>query len=73
MTATTTYAVDGMSCGGCAKKIRSALEAAIPGLSAIDIDPRAGRVQITADVPVSDQDVRAAVDEIGFLFVGVLS
>ncbi|WP_433381286.1 heavy-metal-associated domain-containing protein [Streptosporangium sp. CA-115845] len=73
MSVVTTYAVEGMTCGGCAKRVRNALDTAIPGLAAIDIDPKAGRVQISADTPVSLEAVQAAVETSGYRFAGVLS
>ncbi|WP_405150421.1 heavy-metal-associated domain-containing protein [Sphaerisporangium sp. NBC_01403] len=73
MSLVTTYAVEGMTCGGCAKRVRTALDDAIPGLDGIDIDPKAGRVQITTDVPVSEEAIQAAVEKSGYRFAGVLS
>lgn len=70
---TVTYSVQGMTCGGCAKRVRTALETDLPSLSGIEIDPKAGHVRITADEPVSEDDVRAAVERTGYTFAGLLA
>ncbi|MEU4408120.1 heavy metal-associated domain-containing protein [Streptosporangium sp. NPDC023963] len=73
MSVVTTYAVQGMTCGGCAKRVRTALNAAIPGLEAIDIDLQAGQVRISAPAPVPAETVQAAVETTKYRFAGVLS
>ncbi|GAA3017010.1 heavy metal-associated domain-containing protein [Streptosporangium longisporum] len=73
MSVVTTYAVQGMTCGGCAKRVRTALDTAIPGLEDIEVDPKAGQVRISAPAPVSAEAVQAAVETTGYRFAGVLS
>ena len=73
MSVVTTYAVEGMTCGGCAKRVRKAIDTAIPGLESIEIDPKAGRVQISAEAPLSEESVQAAVEQSGYRYAGVLS
>jgi copper chaperone CopZ len=73
MSTTVTYSVQGMTCGGCAKRVRTAIEADVPGLSEIQIDPKAGRVQITADQPISDDAIRAAVEKTSYRYAGPLT
>ncbi|MEV6603140.1 heavy metal-associated domain-containing protein [Kutzneria sp. NPDC051319] len=69
---TTTYSVLGMTCGGCAKRVRTAIETDLSGLSEIEVDPKADVVRITADIPVSDDAVKAAVERTGYQFAGVV-
>jgi copper chaperone CopZ len=70
---TTAYSVEGMTCGGCAKRVRTAIEENVPGLSEIKIDPQAGRVEITSEGPISDDAVQAAVETTKYKFAGVLA
>lgn len=67
------YTVDGMTCGGCAKRVRTALENANLGLSDIKIDPKSGRVEVTVQTAVSDEDVRVAIEPTGYRFAGLAS
>ncbi|GAA3828612.1 heavy-metal-associated domain-containing protein [Sphaerisporangium flaviroseum] len=73
MSIVTTYSVEGMTCGGCAKRVRTALDAALPEIDGIEIDPKAGRVQISTATPISQEAVRSAVEKSGYRFAGVLS
>ncbi|WP_218009260.1 aminotransferase class I/II-fold pyridoxal phosphate-dependent enzyme [Herbidospora cretacea] len=73
MSVVTTYSVEGMTCGGCAKRVRSALGTAIPEAEVLEIDPKAGRVQISSASPLSPEVVQAAVEESGYTYAGVLS
>lgn len=62
----TTYTIEGMTCGGCARSITRALERA--GISDARVDHEAG----TAQVPDSadEKAVRDAVTKAGFDVVG---
>ncbi|GIH72210.1 heavy-metal-associated domain-containing protein [Sphaerimonospora thailandensis] len=73
MSVVTTYAVEGMTCGGCANRVRSALTTGIPGVDVIEVDPKAGRVQLSSAAPVSEEAVQAAVEKSGYRFAGILS
>ncbi|EWM19032.1 heavy-metal-associated domain-containing protein [Kutzneria sp. 744] len=70
---TTTYSVLGMTCGGCAKRVRTAIETDLPGLSEILVDPKANEVRITADAPVSEDALKAAVEKTGYEFAGAVA
>jgi copper chaperone CopZ len=68
-TATTVYAVSGMSCGHCEKAVGEELSA-LPGVTSVAADAKAGRVTVTSDAPLDDAAVRAAVDEAGYELTG---
>ena len=61
---TNTYAVTGMSCGHCENAIRSEVER-IDGITGIEVSAADGRLAVTADGPLDDAAVLAAVDEAG--------
>ncbi|MBO1903141.1 heavy-metal-associated domain-containing protein [Leucobacter weissii] len=68
MTTTTEYQVTGMSCGHCETAIRSEVSE-IPGVTGIDVSAQTGRLAVTAEQPVDDAAVIAAVDEAGYAAV----
>lgn len=67
---TTTYQVQGMTCGHCANSVSTEV-GAIPGVSDVEVDVAAGRVTVTSESPLETDTVRAAVDEAGYDLVGV--
>lgn len=67
--ASTTYQVQGMTCGHCVSAVSSEI-GQIPGVSDVAVDLETGRVTVTADRPVEDDAVRAAVEEAGYEVVG---
>lgn len=62
---TTEYRVTGMSCAHCETAIRDEVTK-IAGVERVDVSATDGRLVITAAAPLSDDDVRAAVDEAGY-------
>ena len=68
MATTTEYQVTGMSCGHCETAIRSEVSE-IPGVTGIEVSAQTGRLAVTADQPVDDAAVIAAVDEAGYTAV----
>ncbi|MCT1515329.1 MULTISPECIES: heavy-metal-associated domain-containing protein [Mycobacteriales] len=62
---TNTYAVTGMSCSHCEVAIRSEVEQ-IAGVTGIEVSATDGRLAVTADGPIDDAAVLAAVDEAGY-------
>ena len=62
---TTTYQVQGMTCGHCANAVSTEV-GAIPGVSDVRVDVAAGRVDVTSEGPLAIDTVRAAVDEAGY-------
>ncbi|WP_029288669.1 heavy-metal-associated domain-containing protein [Cellulomonas sp. HZM] len=66
---TTTYGVDGMTCGHCVQHVTTEVSA-LPGVSSVDVELVVGgssRVTVTSDAPLADADVAAAVDEAGYV------
>ena len=66
---TTTYQVQGMTCGHCVSAV-SAEVGALPGVSDVAVDLAAGQVSVTSEQPLDIDAVRAAVDEAGYELLG---
>ncbi|MFF3867529.1 heavy-metal-associated domain-containing protein [Micromonospora sp. NPDC001898] len=66
---TTTYQVQGMTCGHCATSVSTEI-GAIEGVSDVQVELVAGRVTVTSEGPLDTDTVRAAVDEAGYDLVG---
>jgi len=62
---TSTYTVTGMTCGHCVQSVTEEV-GQIEGVSQVDVDLPTGTVTVTADGPVDDTAVRAAVAEAGY-------
>ncbi|WP_320068114.1 copper ion binding protein [Micromonospora sp. RTGN7] len=67
---TTTYQVQGMTCGHCVSSVSTEV-GAIEGVSDVQVELASGRVTVTSEGPLSTDTVRAAVDEAGYDLVGV--
>ncbi|GAB3852135.1 heavy-metal-associated domain-containing protein [Micromonospora andamanensis] len=67
--ASTTYQVQGMTCGHCVNAVSTEI-GAIEGVTDVQVDLAAGRVTVTSDKPLSEDVVRAAVDEAGYELAG---
>ena len=65
---TTEFQVTGMSCGHCETAIRSEVSE-IPGVTGIEVSAQTGRLAVTAEQPIEDAAVIAAVDEAGYTAV----
>ena len=65
MTTTSTYTVNGMSCGHCVAAVTEELSK-LDGVSHVDVDLGSGRVTVESDSPLDDDEVAAAVDEAGY-------
>jgi copper chaperone CopZ len=59
-----TYIVTGMTCAHCVASVTEEI-AALPGVSAVDVELATGRVTVSGD-DVADEAVRAAVREAGY-------
>ncbi|MEU0134768.1 heavy-metal-associated domain-containing protein [Streptomyces sp. NPDC006296] len=66
---TAVYEVTGMSCGHCEGAVSEELSA-IEGVTSVKAEAAAGRVTVTSAAPLTDEAVRAAVDEAGYELVG---
>ena len=69
MSVTIGFAVEGMSCGHCEKTVSAELSA-VPGITGVSADAKAGRVAVSAEHTVDEELVRKAVGEAGFTLVG---
>jgi copper chaperone CopZ len=65
MAVTSSYTVTGMTCGHCVTAVTSELTG-LDGVQDVQIDLGTGRVTVTSAAPLSDESVRAAVDEAGY-------
>ena len=65
MAVTTTYTVTGMTCGHCVSAVTEEISA-IEGVGDVRVDLGSGLVTVTSDGPLSEEAVRAAVDEAGY-------
>ena len=72
---TTAYTVTGMTCAHCVHAVREEL-GKLPGVTSIEVDLVPGgetRVRVVGDRVVVLDDVRAAVEEAGYVLSGVVS
>jgi copper chaperone len=65
MTSTSTYTVQGMSCGHCVAAVTEELTK-LDGVTHVDVEIGAGRVTIESKHVLAHADVAAAVDEAGY-------
>jgi copper chaperone len=68
MSTTTTYGVDGMTCGHCISAVIEELTK-LPGVREVAVDLAAGAtspVRIVSDVELDESEVRDAVEEAGY-------
>ncbi|MEU5549334.1 MULTISPECIES: heavy-metal-associated domain-containing protein [unclassified Micromonospora] len=65
---TTTYQVQGMTCGHCVNAVSTEV-GALPGVDDVRVDLASGEVTVTSEQPLDPAAVRAAVDEAGFELV----
>ena len=62
---TETFRVEGMTCDHCRNAVTAEVSA-VPGVQAVSVDVEAGTVTVSADQPVNQSDIAAAVDEAGY-------
>ena len=65
MSETTEYTVTGMTCGHCVASVSEEVRE-ISGVTGVEVDLPTGAVKVTSEQPVSDADVKAAVEEAGY-------
>ncbi|HEY3545368.1 MAG TPA: heavy-metal-associated domain-containing protein [Propionicimonas sp.] len=61
----TTYTVDGMTCSHCAHAVTTEVSK-IPGVQAVRVDLAANTVSVDWSQPLSESDVRVAIEEAGY-------
>lgn len=66
---TSTYTVQGMTCEHCVRSVTEEVSE-VDGVTAVDVDLASGRVTVSAERPVDDAAVHAAVVEAGYQVVG---
>lgn len=62
------YRVTGMTCGGCARSVETAIKAVAPQAT-VSIDLASAKVSVDG---ASDDQVKKAVDDAGFSFEGAV-
>ncbi len=65
MSTTSTYTVNGMTCGHCVASVTDEVSK-LDGVSAVDVDLASGQVTVESDQPLDDTAVAAAVGEAGY-------
>ena len=66
---TETYTVTGMTCGHCVSSVTEEVSE-LPGVTDVQVELETGRVTVTADQPLGQDKVRAAVEEAGYSLAG---
>ncbi len=66
---TETYTVTGMTCGHCVASVTEEVSE-LSGVNDVQVDLASGQVTVTADAPVGQDKVRAAVEEAGYELAG---
>ncbi|KDQ67362.1 heavy-metal-associated domain-containing protein [Streptomyces halstedii] len=66
---TTVYTVTGMTCGHCEGAVSEEISG-LEGVTSVQAEASSGRVTVTSAAPLSEDAVRAAVDEAGYELVG---
>ncbi|MEA1676479.1 heavy-metal-associated domain-containing protein [Nitrospirillum sp. BR 11163] len=61
------YRIDGMTCQGCARSVTKAIQAVAPSAE-VAVDVEAGVVTVTG--PADGDQVKDAVEDAGFDFIG---
>ena len=64
-----TYTVTGMTCGHCVSAVTEELTR-LPGVREVEVDLPSGAVTVASDGPLPIDEVRAAVDEAGYVLAG---
>jgi copper chaperone len=62
---TTTYEIQGMTCGHCVASVSDALRT-LPGVDDVDVDLDRGTATVTSESALDNDAVRSAVEEAGY-------
>lgn len=65
---TSEFTVTGMTCGSCERHVHEEV-AQIAGVTGIEVSAATGKLSVTADTPIDDAAVLAAVGEAGYAAV----
>ena len=66
---TTTYRINGMTCGHCASAVTEELQN-LDGVQNVTINVDAGEATVVSAAPLAQEAVAAAVDEAGYTLAG---
>lgn len=66
---TESYTVTGMTCGHCVSSVTEEV-GELPGVTDVQVELETGRVTVTSDSPLAEDQVRAAVEEAGYGLAG---
>jgi copper chaperone len=69
MSVQATYTVTGMTCGHCVSAVAAELRR-LPGVRDVQVDLPSGTVTVGSNGPLPIDEVRAAVDEAGYVLAG---
>jgi len=69
MAVTSTYSVNGMTCGHCISAVTDELSR-LPGVHDVQVELTTGAVTVTSDGPLPIDEIRMAVDEAGYELAG---
>lgn len=62
---TATFTVTGMTCGGCVRRVRGAIES-LEGVTDVDVQFKGGVVTVTSGTAVDPASVTSAVADAGY-------
>ena len=65
MSTTAEFTVTGMTCAHCVASVTEEVQE-IAGVTDVVVDLASGALQVSSEEPVSDADVKAAVEEAGY-------
>ncbi len=66
---TTTYRINGMTCGHCASAVTDELKG-LEGVQEVTVNVDAGEATVVSAAPLAQEAVAAAVDEAGYTLAG---
>ena len=66
---TTTYRINGMTCGHCSSAVTEELKN-LAGVADVTVNVDAGEATVTSEAPLDQAAVAAAIDEAGYTLVG---
>jgi copper ion binding protein len=66
---TATYSIKGMTCDHCVRAVTTEVSR-VPGVTDVQVDLAAATATVTAEGPIVDADIAAAVSEAGYELAG---
>ncbi|KUO65882.1 MAG: heavy metal transport/detoxification protein [Gracilibacter sp. BRH_c7a] len=62
--------IEGMTCGNCVKHVKEALSE-LEGVTGVDVNLDTKTAVLEASGDVSDEDIKATIDDVGYAVVGI--